>query len=391
MILLLKRLFIKDYQNTSDPTVRIRYGIAAGIFGVLTNVVLFLFKLFVGLMSHSITVIADAVNNLSDACSSVLTMIGFKLSSRPADKDHPYGHARYEEITALIVALLVLCVGVLFAKSSIDKIITPTELEISVVTYIVLVAAVAVKLWQYFTYLDFSKAIDSDALKADAVDSRNDIITTSSVILSMAVMQIFRINLDGWFGLIISVFVIISAIRTLSEVISPMLGEHPDEKLVESIYSLVRGRENVVGYHDLIIHSYGAGKCYASLHIEVDASKDIFLLHDMIDTIEREAHEELGILLTIHMDPVDMKDPLRAKLHDITIEALEDEFGSDLGIHDFRIVAGPTHTNILFDIVEPFGEHYDLTRIETLLTEKYLEAHDPTTYYFVINVDKKMD
>ncbi len=388
---MLKKLFIKDYQNTSDPSVRLRYGLTAGIFGVVTNVILFLFKLLVGLMSHSITVIADAVNNLSDAASSIFTMVGFKLSSRPADKDHPYGHARYEEITALIVALLVLCVGVLFTKSSIDKIITPTDLEISVVTYIVLIAAIAVKLWQYFIYLDFSKAIDSDALKADAADSRNDVITTSSVILSMAVMQIFKINLDGWFGLLISVFMIISAVRTLSEVISPMLGKHPDEKLVESIYSLVRGRENVVGYHDLIVHSYGAGKCYASLHVEVDASQDIFLLHDMIDTIEREAMEKLGILLTIHMDPVDMKDPHRNKLYDITVEALRSEFGSDLGIHDFRIVAGPTHTNILFDIVEPFGEHYDITRIETLLTEKYLEAHDPTQYYFVINVDKKMD
>ena len=385
---MLKRLFIKDYKNVNDPDVRERYGVVAGLFGITTNFILFVIKLLIGLISNSITIIADAVNNLSDAGSSILTMIGFKLSNRPADKDHPFGHARYEEITALIVAILVMCIGVLFAKSSLDKIITPQELTINAVTYAVLVIAVVLKLIQFLTYIDFSNAISSDAIKAAAMDSRNDMISTTSVLLSMVVMQVFKINIDGWVGLVVSVFVIISAAKMVKEAISPMLGVPPTREMVESVYDLIDKSEGIIGRHDLIMHSYGVGSVFASIHVEVDSKCDIIHMHDTIDNIEREAKSELGIQLTIHMDPVDVSNPVRQKLYELTVEGLK-KYDSTIMLHDFRLVDGPTHTNVLFDIIEPFGVKYDIDRITEILYQEY--SKEEGTYYFVINVDKKMN
>jgi len=385
---LLKKLFIKDYKNVSDPAVRIRYGVVAGAFGIVTNVVLFFIKLVIGLVSNSITIIADAVNNLSDAGSSIFTLVGFKLSNRPADKDHPYGHARYEQITALLVAILVLCIGALFAKSSIDKIIQPQELNISIATYTVLAAAILLKLIQMLTYLDFSKSISSDAIKAAAMDSRNDIITTASVLVSMIVMQAFSINIDGWVGLAVSVFVIWSAFGMVREAISNMLGTPPTQEQVDAIYELFDGHEEIIGHHDLIIHSYGVGSTFASIHAEFDAKGNIVHIHDVIDNIEREAKAKLGIDLTIHMDPVDVSNPRRHRLYDLTLEGIK-KYNPDILIHDFRLVEGPTHTNVLFDLVEPFGEKYDIDKIKEILAEEF--SGESGKYYFVINVDKKMD
>ncbi len=385
---MLKRLFIKDYNNTSDPAVRIRYGVVAGGFGIATNLFLFVIKIVIGLLANSITIVAEAVNNLSDAGSSILTMVGFKLSNRPADKDHPYGHARYEQITALLVAILVLCIGALFAKSSVDKIISPQELSISAITYVILLIALVVKLIQMFTYFDFSKAIDSEALKATAMDSRNDMISTASVLTSMIIMQTFRINIDGWVGLAVSVFVILSAVGMVRDAISPMLGVPPTKEQVSSICSLIDGKEELLGYHDLIIHNYGAGTAFASIHVEFDARKDVIHIHDLIDNIEREARTKLGILLTIHMDPVDVSNPRRYKLYDLAKNALE-KYNPDIKFHDFRLVDGPTHTNVLFDITEPFGEKYDIDEIKQMLTREF--SGETGTFYFIINVDKEMN
>lgn len=385
---MIKKLFIRNYKNTSDPEVRIAYGVTAGIFGIVTNVLLFIIKLVIGLLAGSITIVAEAVNNLSDAGSSVMTMIGFKLSNRPADKDHPYGHARYEQITALLVAMLVLSIGVLFAKSSIDKIINPEELLISTATYIVLAVAIILKLYQMFTYLDFAKAIDSDALRAAAMDSRNDTISTISVLISMIVMQIFDINIDGWVGLLVSVFVIWSAIGMVKDAISPMLGTPPTQEQVDSINELLESPKEFLGHHDLIVHNYGAGAYFASVHIEFDAKDDVIAIHDIVDNVEREAHSKLGILLTIHMDPVDVSNPRRHKLYDLTVDGLK-KYNPSIMLHDFRIVDGPTHTNVLFDIVEPFGEKYDVDGIKAALSAEF--ADEEGEYYFVINVDKKLN
>lgn len=384
---MLKKLFIKDYQNTCDPAVRERYGTVSGAFGIVTNIVLFVIKLLIGLFSNSITIIADAVNNLTDVGSSVLTMLGFKLSSKPADKEHPYGHARYEQVTALLIALLVLSIGVLFAKSSIEKIISPEELSFGIVTYLTLIAAIVLKLVQMLVYLDFAKSIDSDTIRAAAMDSRNDVITTLSVLLSVIIMGLFNVNIDGYVGLLVSVFLIISALKMVSQTISPMLGMPPSKELVDSIYSLIHKSECVKGVHDLIVHNYGVGANFASVHAEVDAACDIIAIHDEIDNIERECHKALGVMLTIHMDPIDYSNPLRQKLYDITKSAVL-EFNPDLTIHDFRIVDGPTHTNVLFDVVEPLGIKIDLEALKKLMSERY---PDDNEYFFYVTVDKDLN
>lgn len=384
---MLKKLLIKDYKNVNDPKVRERYGTVSGIFGICTNILLFLIKLIIGLISHSITIIADGVNNLMDVGTSVLTMIGFKISSKPADKEHPYGHARFEQITALLVALLVLVIGVLFAKSSIDKIITPEELSLSWVTYVTLVAAIILKLIQMLTYLDFSKAINSEAIRAAALDSRNDVISTSSVLLSVIIMGVFKINIDGYVGLLVSLFLVYSSLKMVRETIDPMLGIPPSKELIDSITDLVCTSEYVNGIHDLVIHNYGVGANFASCHVEVDAAGDVIAIHDEIDNIERLAHYSLGVMLTIHMDPIDYSNPIRQKLYAIT-ESVLNEYSKDLSFHDFRIVDGPTHTNVLFDIVEPVDTHIDLHDIRQLLTQAY---PSDAKYFFVITIDKDMN
>ncbi len=384
---MLKKLFIKDYKNTSDPSVRNRYGVVSGTFGIATNILLFGIKLIIGLISNSITIIADAINNLSDAGSSVMTIIGFKISGKPADKDHPYGHARFEQITALLVAILVLCIGVLFAKSSIEKIITPEEVAISVATYIILVAAIAIKLIQMFTYLDFAKAIDSDTIRASALDSRNDVISTSGVLLSVIVMDIFDRNIDGLVGLILSVFLVWSALKMVKDTIDPMLGMPPSKELVDSITSLILSDDNILDYHDLIIHNYGVGANFASVHAEVDADGDIIAIHDIIDNLEHRAMHELGVMLTIHMDPIEINNPKRTRLLELCTNALS-KYGENVPFHDFRIVDGPSHTNILFDIVEPYGASFDMDKIYYLLDEELKE--EGSKFFYVINVDKAM-
>lgn len=384
---MLKKLFIKNYAETDNADVRKRYGTVAGVFGILSNVFLFAVKLIIGLASNSITVIADAINNLSDSGSAVLTILGFRISSKPADKEHPYGHARFEQITALIVTMIVLCIGVLFAKSSVEKIITPEEITVNLVTYVILIVAIIIKLIQMLVYLDFAKSIDSDTLRAQALDSKNDLISTSGVLLSIIIMDIFSLNLDGWVGLIISVFLIYSSIMTLKETIDPMLGIPPTKELVDSITSLVTENEKILGYHDLIIHNYGVGANFASVHLEIDAADDIIAVHDIIDNIEHQAMERLGILLTVHMDPVDVSNPRRAVLLELCKSTLA-EYNSKLSLHDFRIVDGPTHTNILFDIVEPYGVSINIDELKAHLDEELSDQDG--RFFYVINIDKAM-
>lgn len=293
--------------NFSDEKKRrSRIGFFAGVFGILTNLLAFAIKITVGTLSGSVTVAADAVNSLTDAGSSILTMIGFHLSQKPADRDHPYGHARYEEITALIISLIMLAVGVLFAKSSIEKIISPEELDIGILTYIALVSAIVLKIVQALVNFRISKVIDSQTLRAAALDSRNDALITSSVLVSVLVMGISGINIDGWAGLAVSLFIIYSSVMMVRNAVSPMLGSPPPESLVNELSDIVRSRPQILGYHDLIIHNYGAGANFASLHAEVDSRADMVTIHDVIDGIEQEVGTKLGVVLTIHMDPVNV-------------------------------------------------------------------------------------
>ena len=382
---LFKKLFIKDYQNTSDPKVRFRYGIAAGVFGIVSNTVLCVFKILVGILSGSVAIVADAVNNLSDAASSIVTVFGFKLSNRPADREHPYGHERYEYIAAFIIAFAVVLIGALLLKQSIEKIITPEGITVSVYTYVVLAVAIVLKIVQGLLYRDFGKSINSEALRASAADSRNDVFTTIAVLISTIVIDTTGVNIDGYAGLVVSIVIIVFSLKLLKDTVNPLLGTVPDKALVGKIAEKLSSYEIVLGFHDLMIHSYGPAITYASVHVEVDAKENVIEMHDAIDNIERDFMNDMNVHLVIHMDPVTIGDPETDNLKS-EITGIIKNLNGDLTLHDFRLVKGPTHTNVLFDVVIPYDCKTTLGDIKRALQEN---VKSETTYYYVINVDRK--
>lgn len=382
-----RKLLVKDYENTYDPKVRARYGLSAGIVGIISNALLCAFKLVVGFIGHSITLVADAINNLSDAGSSVVTLIGFKLSGMPPDKDHPFGHARYEYITELIVAMVILFIGIVLLKSSIEKCITPEEVSVTVFTYVVIAVAIVMKLLQMFLYLDFSKAIGSGALKASAMDSRNDVIATTAVLISTIVIDVTGYNIDGYMGIVVSLFIIVSSILLLKEAMSPILGEKPDEKLVKDIEEKILSYDGIIGVHDLVVHSYGANHCFVIAHVEVPQDVDIVKSHDVIDTIEHDFWKDMQIRLNLHMDPVDTNNEQLAEMKELAERTLL-SLGEDLSLHDFRIVSGETHTNVLFDVVLPYDSK--LTKDDITKAMQTAFDNENMQYFFVIDIDRKM-
>ena len=382
---MLKKIFIKNYKDIDNPEVRNRYGIVAGAFGIITNIILFIIKFVIGIFSNSITIIADAFNNLSDSFSSILTIIGFKLSNKPADKEHPYGHARYEQITGILVSFLILAMGVLFTKSSVEKIINPEDISLTFATYLILVIASIGKFIQMCVYNDFSKAINSEIIKANAIDARNDIISTTAVLIAMIIMGIFKINLDAYMGLIVSIFIIISAWKTINEAISPMLGVPPTGEQVKSIEEKIKSYEGVAGIHDLMVHNYGPGRDFATVHVEIPADMNILVAHDLMDNIERDFREKLNINLTIHMDPLELENEYVSKLHSKVKKILND-FDKEITFHDFRVVKGNSHTNIIFDIVVPFDKNYTEEDFQKILQEKLKDEEQK--YYFVLTIDR---
>ncbi|NLL56255.1 MAG: cation transporter [Clostridiales bacterium] len=386
---LLKKLFIKDYNNVEKQEVRLRYGVVAGIFGIISNIVLVAGKMAIGLIANSVTIIADAVNNLSDAGSSVVTAIGFKMASKPADKEHPYGHARYEYITALMVSLFIFVIGILLGKSSIEKIISNEKTTVSIVTFVVLILSILIKLWQMLVYKDFGKAINSDALRATATDSRNDIISTGVVLISAIIIWFVgdsKVSVDGIFGLAVSLFVIISAVSLVKETIDPLIGTRPDSELVKKIKKKLLSYDGVLGIHDLMIHSYGAkGNTFVMVHIEVSADGDLIKAHDMIDNIEREFFDELGMRLSVHMDPIETDNEM-GKEHKMRAMKILSAINSKLSLHDFRMVIGDTHTNILFDVVVPYSVKTTLKELEDAFASAY--AKEDKQYFFIISIDR---
>ena len=389
----IRKLFIKDYQDTQNPKVRFRYGLVAGIFGIISNALLCVFKLIVGVVGNSITIIADAINNLSDAGSSVVTLVGFKLSATPPDNDHPFGHARYEYITSLLVSVTVLFIGILLLKSSIEKCITPEEVSVSVYTYVVLGVAIAMKLVQMLIYLDFSKAINSGALKASAADSRNDVLATVAVLISTIVIDVAgdkispKVSVDGIMGIAVSAFIIVSSILLIKEAMSPILGEKPPKELVDKITAKILSYDGVIGVHDLVVHSYGENHCFVVAHVEVPADVDITKSHDVIDNIEHDFWNEMHVRITIHMDPVDTKNKQLAVLKLRAQNAIAN-LDENLSLHDFRLVCGQTHTNMLFDVVIPYGSKITLDDVKDALKKEF--GNDPVKYFFVIDMDRKM-
>lgn len=353
MITLLSKFFIKDNQNFSSPAVRLKYGMLCGSVGIGFNVLLFFGKLFAGLLSRSISITADAFNNLGDAGSSIITLVGFKLAGQKPDPGHPFGHGRMEYISGLIVSIAIIIMGFEFAKSSVEKILDPQALEFSFLSASILIASICVKLYMVFYNRNIGGKIESTAMKAISIDSLSDSIATLVVLISMLISKLFSINIDGYSGVLVALFIFYSGIISLKETISPLLGQPPDTKLVEGIEQLVVGHEGIRGLHDLIVHDYGPGRMMISLHAEVPIDSDMVVMHDTIDNIEQQLRDELGCEAVIHLDPIVTDDKATLRLRDAVSDMLT-AIDPAISIHDFRMVAGPTHTNVIFDMVVPY-------------------------------------
>ena len=382
---MIKQLFIKDYKNTSDNDVRSRYGIAAGIFGIITNLILSIIKIIIGVLTNSVSIVADAVNNMSDMASSVLTIVGFKLVNKKPDKEHPYGHARYEYIYGLLIAIVMIIIGFSFAKESILKIINPENLDITTLTFIVLSISIILKVIQMIVYLDFSKRIKSSTLKTSAIDTRNDIISTSVILLSMIIMKIYNINIDGILGLMVSLFIIYTSIKISIEVMQPLVGILPDKKQINQIKKLVLSYDEVLGIHDLVIHNYGVNNDFLTLHVELNSKLSLLEAHDLVDSIENELREKYNIDASIHVDPIIVGNKEIDKLKNRILVLLQ-ELDKKIEIHDFRVIEGKKKTKVLFDCVLPFDKDYTYDDLILYLKEK---MEDETHHYsFYIEIDR---
>lgn len=379
------KTFVKDYQRTDDPSVREGYGKFAGIVGIVSNVVLCTAKILVGIIAGSIAIIADGINNLADASSSLITLIGFKLASMPEDKEHPYGHARYEYITGMIVSILIVLVGFELGQSSIDKVLHPEPLEFSWTIVLVLIIAIAIKVWQALFNISIGKKIQSMTLIATGADSRNDVISTTVVLFSVLIAHFTGLQIDGYMGCLVALFIIWSGVMLVKETMSPLLGEAPDPELVETIREKALAPEGVLGIHDLVVHNYGPGKIFASIHIEVDADEDLMESHDMVDGIEKALSEELNIMLTCHLDPIKRNDPLVKEMIILARGVAKDIEGLS-NVHDLRVVPGTTHTNVIFDVVIEPGCKWSEDEIHGKF-QSAVKAVNPT-YYVVINFDR---
>ena len=384
---LLLRLFVKHASDISDPAVRAGYGRLAGVTGIVCNLLLFALKLLAGTISGSVSITADAVNNLSDASGSIVTLVGFKLASRPADDEHPYGHARMEYLSGLAVAVLILVIGVELVKSSVGKILHPEAVEFSALIVVILVCSILVKLWMAVFNRKLGRRIGSAALTAAAADSRNDVISTGAVLLACIVGQLTGLKIDGYVGLLVALFILWSGVGIAKDTIDPLLGAKPDESLVHAIAYLMTSHPSILGIHDLMVHNYGPGKIFASAHIEMDAGGDVMTNHDIIDNIERQVKHSLRIEFVAHMDPIKTNDPQVNKTRAAISEAFSKMDGLE-SIHDFRIVPGPSHTNVIFDVVLSHNCILTENDIRSIAKRALDELGDGHTYYPVITFDK---
>ena len=381
----LVRLFVKDYKKTKDPVVRERYGRLIAVVGILSNLLLSGAKIATGLLFGSIAIFADGMNNLADASSAIILLIGIRLAAKPADEGHPYGHARIEYITGLLISFFIVILGFQLLRASIDKIRFPEPIEFSWLLVAVLAVSILVKIWQALFYTKVSRVISSSTIKATAADSRNDVISTSAVLLSLFIGEFASLQLDGIMGALVAAFVIYSGVRLVLETSSPLLGNPPDPELVNAIRERILAYEGVLGIHDLIVHNYGPGRIFATVHVEVSAHGDLIASHDMVDDIEREISEELKIRLVAHMDPLDTEDPLTAELN-TRINEIITALPGIIEIHDLRVVAGYSHHKIIFDVVVDPHCPYTDSELKKLLNQKIKELS--STYYSVITVDR---
>ena len=384
MISLLAKRFIKDYNNMKSAHVRHSYGMLCGIVGIVLNILLFAGKFLAGTISHSIAITADAINNLSDAGSSFITLAGFKLASQKPDPDHPYGHGRIEYLSGLFVSLLIILMAVELLKTSFNKIIHPTETTISPLVIVILVASILVKLYMSVYNSKVGKRIDSAALLATAADSRGDMLATLLVLISSAISFFFNIQIDGYCGLLVGLLILYAGFNAAKDTINPLLGKAPDKEYVEKIEEIVTSHDLILGIHDMMIHDYGPGRVVVSLHAEVPSDGDILEMHDLIDHIEHDLSEMCNCEAVIHMDPISVNDPETNTLKE-QIRTIIKEIDENLQFHDFRIVKGPTHTNLLFDVLVPYKFPLKDSELIVMIDKKVKELNP--TYFIVVKVD----
>ena len=385
MITLLSKLIIKNYNDYASPSVRLKYGMLCGAVGIFFNILLFTGKILAGTLTGSIGITADAFNNLSDAGSSAITLVGFRLSDAKADKEHPFGHGRFEYIAGLIVSMAILLMGFELAKTSVDKIINPEEVTFSFLAMGVLIASILTKLYMFFYNRGIGKKIDSAAMRATALDSFSDVTATSVVLLSMLIGKWTGWKIDGYAGLLVALFIGYTGIRAAQETISPLLGQSPTREFVDKIEQIVLAQDGVIGVHDLVVHDYGPGRRMISLHAEVPADGNMILLHDTVDNLEKQLRKECGCEAVIHMDPVETNNKETNRLRAETLSILWD-LDERLTLHDFRVVPGTTHTNLVFDVVVPFDFPMTDEAVRNAVNERVHALEG--TCYAVIDIDK---
>lgn len=379
------RTFVRDHANTHDPAVRVRYGQMAGVVGILTNLLLAGGKLLAALLSGSVSIMADAANNLSDASSSIVSLLGFKMAGKPADQEHPYGHARYEYLAGLAVSVLILIIGVELFRSSLDKVLNPSPVSFGWVSLAVLAVSILVKRWMAAFNRTVGREIASQTLIATSQDSRNDVIATSAVLVAALVARFFGINLDGWMGLAVALFILWSGWGLIRDTMDPLLGKAPDPELVQSIRETIMGYPGVLGTHDLMIHDYGPGRRFASVHVEMAAEEDVMQSHDVIDNIERDFLHRDKLHMIVHLDPIITRDPLVNDLRGRLAEQVK-EIHPELTIHDLRVVKGRSHTNLIFDCIKPHDLDMTDAQLKRAISERVCAEHPE--YYCVITVDE---
>lgn len=386
MIQFLAKHMIKDSQQIENPNVRKAYGNLTSTVGIINNVLLFLIKFLAGTLAHSVSITADAVNNLSDAGSSIISLLSFKLSSKPADEKHPFGHARYECIASMVVAVAILLLGFELIKTSISKILHPQEIAFHWISVFVLVISIIVKLWMFLYNRKYGKLLKSSIMEATAADSISDVMATGAVLLSTMLSPILHFNLDGYMGVVVAMCILMTGGGIVKSALDELLGQAPDEELVASIQDKIYSYDGVLGMHDLMIHDYGAHRSFASVHVEVDCKEDVLKSHDMIDNIERDFKESMGLEMVIHMDPINIDDPLTNELRAFCADMLK-QIDECLTMHDFRIVPGETHTNMIFDVVVPFHSNKSNQEILDALA-RLVKEHKGSQYFLVVTFDR---
>ena len=383
MYQLLVKIFIPNYKDTEDAAVRERYGVICSIVSIVCNIILVIFKLVFGTLVHSVAIVADGYNNLSDAGSNIATFFGFKLANKHPDSEHPYGHGRFEYITGLGISFLIILVGLISFKEAILKLFDPEAVVFSIPALIALIFSVLVKIWMGYFNRKAGKDIQSTALEAAAQDSMNDVMTTSATIFALIASLFTTLPIDSIVGAIVSLIVVVSGISIAKSTIDPLLGIKPDKETIETIEKYLTSYDCVIGVHDLMMHDYGPGRRYLTVHCEVDAHMDMMSVHDEIDNIERSMMDKFHIMTTIHMDPVDIHDELTNELRR-QVSHIVETIDQSLSIHDFRIVKGPTHINLVFDVLMK-DEKYTQKQLNEIITSKVKEINQ--NYYCVINFE----